>query len=59
VSEIVHVVPLNDLKSHIESGVYCHCQPEVRKEEAGTLIIHNAYDGREFFEEDESEPEGH
>jgi len=46
-----HVVPENDLKPHIESGIYCHCDPEVRLEPPyGRLVIHNSYDGREFFE---------
>lgn len=52
-SETVHVLPINDLKTHIEVGTYCHCKPQKRDEAGGTLVIHNAYDGREFFEQDE------
>lgn len=43
------MVPLNDLKPHIESGAWCHCQPRIE----GDVVIHNAYDGREFFESDQ------
>lgn len=46
--ETMHVVPLNDLKPHIESGQYCHCKPSIR--EHGTVVVHNSYDGREFYE---------
>lgn len=49
--EIYHVLPVSDLKPHSESSaILCQCQPEVRLVEGGTLIIHNAYDGREFWE---------
>lgn len=44
----IHVLPLNDIKDHNESK-FCKCEPRV--EEDGKLIIHNAYDGREFFED--------
>lgn len=47
--ETVHVVPIDDLRSHIEVGKYCHCKPSVINE---NVIVHNAYDGREFYEED-------
>lgn len=43
------IIPMNDSKSHIESGIYCHCKPRLED----TLVIHNAYDGREFYEEEE------
>jgi hypothetical protein len=48
--DIYHVIPLNDLKPHTES-VNCKCVPSVQ--EGGKLIVHNSYDGREFFEESE------
>lgn len=44
----VQVLPLDDLKQHVECGSYCHCKPSIK--EQGRLIVHNAYDGREFFE---------
>lgn len=52
-SETIHLLPLNDAKSHVESPA-CKCAPSVQNVEGGTLIIHNAYDGREFFEDDEA-----
>jgi hypothetical protein len=45
---LIHMLPLNDLKSHNEIRKYCHCKPRLN----GNLVIHNAYDGREFFEVD-------
>lgn len=47
-----HVIPTDDLKEHDSHGAGCHCKPEVRAEGEGWLIIHNSYDGREFFESD-------
>jgi len=56
--EIYHVVPIDDIKPHVESGTHCPCQPEIRPEPPyGQLVIHNAWDGREFYEE--SGPKGH
>lgn len=46
----IHVLPLNDLKSHVEAGEYCHCKPRIQWEVNGAVVVHNAYDGREFFE---------
>ena len=43
-----HVVPINDLKSHVTVGRQCWCNPKL--EEDGALIIHNSADGREKFE---------
>lgn len=49
VIQTIHQIPINDLKSHIEDGVYCHCFPLIIKNNANSLdVIHNAYDGREF-----------
>ncbi len=46
-----HILPLDDTKPHIESEV-CKCAPSVR--EKGRLIVHNSFDGREFFESENS-----
>lgn len=46
----LHVLPINDIRLHEESGETCHCNPRVQKDENGTLVIHNAFDGREMFE---------
>jgi hypothetical protein len=47
----VHVVPIDDLKPHVETGQWCHCKPHIKD----GVVIHNAYDGREFFEGDLNE----
>lgn len=47
-----HITPINDTKKHNTDSPNCWCQPAI---ELG-LVIHNAADGREFFEElDEEE----
>ena len=50
-SDIYHVLPLNDLKPHVESE-RCRCQPTVEVVNGGRLIVHHSYDGREFFEDE-------
>ena len=52
----VHVVPTNDLKEHVERGTWCHCEPRLEAEGDGTIVIHNAYDGREFVETENELP---
>ena len=49
----VHIIPIDDLKPH-QTSTNCACQP-YRDEETENLIIHNAWDGREFAEQEESE----
>jgi hypothetical protein len=50
-SERTLVIPNNDLKSHVDTGEWCHCQPRIETAENGNkIVIHNAYDGREFYE---------
>ena len=49
--ENVHIMPINDLKLHV-AQLNCPCQP-YRDPETANLIIHVAYDGREFAEEQE------
>lgn len=43
-----HIIPVNDLREHTESHL-CECNP-VLKFDAGTLIVHNSFDGREGVE---------
>lgn len=50
---IVHVVPINDLKRHDENGTHCACDPRTEDVGEGKMIVHNAYDGREFYETEE------
>lgn len=45
-----HILPTGDVREHQQSST-CWCAPTCDPE----LIIHNAADGREFFEEDERE----
>lgn len=51
--ERVHVTPLNDLKSHT-CARYCRCLPRVIAPDdhlSREIVVHNAFDGREFAEE--------
>lgn len=45
----VHVLPLFDLKLHLNS-LACKCKPLIKDE----IIVHNSFDGREFFEENDN-----
>jgi hypothetical protein len=46
----VHVLPMNDLRKHVEAED-CWCQPVVtREKKSAALIVHNAMDGRELVE---------
>lgn len=49
---IHHIVPTKDLIAHKDDGSPCDCCPMVEFLENGdTLVIHNAWDGREILEE--------
>ncbi len=50
-SEMWHVLPVNDARIHDEHSASCHCNPRVESDENGTIVIHNAFDGREMLEE--------
>jgi hypothetical protein len=43
----IHVVPLNDLREHVETRA-CWCGPRVESEGDTTTVVHHAADGREF-----------
>lgn len=43
----IHVLPENDLKSHVEEGSLCPCSPRVEVSGESFIVIHNAYDGRD------------
>ena len=51
-TEIIHILPQADLKEHSDGRAEsCACQPRIETFENGNkLIVHNAWDGREFFE---------
>lgn len=45
-----HVIPLNDLIEHTDS-LDCPCDPKAEVRENGVLVVHNALDRREIFEQ--------
>lgn len=46
---VINIIPLNDTWEHLES-VDCWCVPKVQSVEGNSLVIHNADDRRELFE---------
>ena len=55
----VHVVPIDDLRPHRDTGRACWCTPRVVATDpqtgapypnGGALVIHHALDGRELVE---------
>lgn len=44
----IHVMPINDLREHEDSD-RCWCRP-VRDDDEPSVIIHNAMDQRETYE---------
>lgn len=48
--ETNHIVPVNDLIEHTDTED-CSCNPKVEIHENGKLVIHNAIDRREVFEQ--------
>lgn len=48
----VHVLPINDLREHVES-LACWCAPKLQRVDGSTayLVVHHALDGRELVEE--------
>lgn len=48
----VHVVPLNDLREHVDSR-WCPCHPSLAAavEGPGIVVVHNAWDCRELTEQ--------
>lgn len=52
--ETWHVLPTDDSRRHSQH-LHCKCEPRVEVQPNGDkVVIHNAWDGREFFE---SEPD--
>lgn len=47
--EIIHVVPINDLREHADS-VSCWCKPTEMFDAAtdGVIVVHNSMDRREY-----------
>lgn len=46
---IYHVLPINDLRDHVEAED-CWCEPRIEEDDGGTVVIHNSMDGRELVE---------
>jgi len=51
----IHICPVNDLREHNTNSEYCICAPSVIEFNGSVMVIHNAFDGREFFERDHRE----
>lgn len=47
--QTVHIVPLGDTKPHI-THESCKCAPAIQICQHGRVIVHNSYDGREFWQ---------
>ena len=47
----IHVLPVNDIKPHKNTGTDCPCNPTIEVVGADLIIIHNAWDHREVFEQ--------
>lgn len=47
-NELIHVVPLNDLRDH-EASITCWCHPTPDEDEP-QVILHHALDQREKYE---------
>lgn len=45
----IHILPVNDLKQHIEESI-CECLPSLQFENGEMIFTHNSYDGREKIE---------
>lgn len=50
----VEIIPINDLRQHI-SDEKCECLPELSTGTSALMLIHNAFDGREFDEPNNTE----
>jgi hypothetical protein len=53
---MLHILPVNDLKPHEETGLACWCNPSMMmRDECGhelvePILVHNSADGREYQE---------
>ena len=48
---IIHIVPDKDKNQHSIGNTYsCKCEPSLKKRKNEKQVIHNSFDGREFFE---------
>ncbi len=42
---MINIIPINDLKIHLEGSI-CNCNPQCIIENGELILIHNAYDKR-------------
>ena len=48
----LHVFPINDFLEHVVDGSSeCPCNPRIEIVNGEELVIHNSWDGREYFEQ--------
>lgn len=52
--KILNILPVNDLKPHIENGK-CKCSPAIETVSGTIIITHNAFDCRELIENIENQ----
>ena len=45
----IHIMPLNDWAEHYDC-VQCLCRPFLTRVGSEILVVHNAFDAREYFE---------
>lgn len=50
---MIHVLPINDEREHIEEGTTCWCDPQLITDEPELIVVHNSADGRELVEQAE------
>jgi hypothetical protein len=48
---MLHVYPLDEESQHNLTGTDCECMPAVDFDLPEALVVHNAFDGREIFEQ--------
>ena len=48
---IWNIVPINDIKEHLEDSALCECNPTIIFENGDMIITHNSYDHREVIEQ--------
>lgn len=53
--KINHVIPLDDEEEH-QLSESCLCKPTAKRHPEALVIVHNAYDCREFVEQAEKLP---
>ena len=49
--KIIHVLPVNDMHEHKETGYNCLCNPKLMLDSGHLIVVHNSWDGRELYEQ--------